>query len=161
LPIAFKTSDISNSAVGQTSGQWVKPKKITVGRPFIFFSVTVWPACRSIEGTADRGRCGDGAQASHRPQHQHEPDQQAGSKGREITSGRAVRGIMNFLSRSEAGRDAGGDHLKEHRGPVMEPERYGTERHNRAKAGGTPDDRRSHPAARLGCRDHSVRVEIG
>src|SRR4249919_1304689 len=27
-----------------TSGQWVKPKKISVGLPFKFFSVTAWPA---------------------------------------------------------------------------------------------------------------------
>ena len=43
LPIARSTSEISNSEVGQTSGQWVKPKKIRVGRPFRFFSVTAWP----------------------------------------------------------------------------------------------------------------------
>ncbi len=33
LPIALRISDISNSAVGQTSGQWVKPKNMMVGLP--------------------------------------------------------------------------------------------------------------------------------
>ncbi len=43
-PITRRISDISNSAVGQTSGQWVKPKKMIVGLPCRFLSLTVWPA---------------------------------------------------------------------------------------------------------------------
>ena len=43
LPIARSTSEISNRAVGQTSGQRVKPKKISVGLPFRLCSVTDWP----------------------------------------------------------------------------------------------------------------------
>ena len=34
-----------------------------------------------LKRTADRGRRGDAAQAAHRPQHQHQPDDQAAGEG--------------------------------------------------------------------------------
>src|SRR5690349_16453363 len=85
------------------------------------------------------------------------PTSRLAAKEATITSGRMLRSMQKFLmSGSETGRDAGGDYFKEHRGPVMEPERHGAAQGQRAKAGGTPDDRGSHPALRRGGRNHPV-----
>jgi len=60
------------------------------------------------------------------------------------------------MSGSETGRDAGGDHFKEYRGPVVEPQRRSAAHGQRAKAGGAPNDHRSHPALRPGRGDHPL-----
>src|SRR6185312_4167807 len=66
-----------------------------------------------------------------------------------ITSGRIVRSIVDFLyAVSEAGRDAGGDHLEKHRGAVMEPQCRRAEHGQRAKGGCAPNDDGRHPAER-------------
>src|SRR5690606_40261361 len=44
-PSAFSASDISHSVVGQTSGQWVKPKKTANGSPFRSESESFVPDC--------------------------------------------------------------------------------------------------------------------
>ena len=46
--IARKISDISNSLVGQMSGQCVKPKKTRWGAPFRSRSVTILPDAASV-----------------------------------------------------------------------------------------------------------------
>src|SRR4051794_27223169 len=123
FPIARSTSDISNSEVGQTSGQWVKPKKISVGLPLRLPSVTTWPAWLvSWNGPPIAA----GAVTLRKPPSAHSmitsPTTRLPAKAAKITSGRVVRSMMEFpLAGSEAGRDAGGDHLEKHRGAVVEP----------------------------------------
>ncbi len=57
------------------SGQWVKPKKISVGLPLeTLVGHDLAGLVGELKRTADRGGCRDGAQAAHRPQHQHEAD---------------------------------------------------------------------------------------
>src|SRR3954466_58634 len=68
-----------------------------------------------------------------------------------ITSGRIVRSIVGFLfAESEAGRDAGGDHLEEHRGAVMEPQCRRAEHGQRARCGCAPNNDRRRPALTRG-----------
>src|SRR5689334_13413447 len=74
-----------------------------------------------------------------------------------ITSGRIVRSIVDFLfAVSEAGRDAGGDHLEKHRGAVMEPQCRRAEHGQRAETGSAPDDHGRHPALRPGGRNDTL-----
>src|SRR3954452_11519857 len=140
VPIAFSTSEISNSEVGQTSGQWVKPKKIRVGLPLRFWSVTVWPAW-SVNWNGPP--IAAGAVTLRRPPIAHSistrPTTRLPAKAAKITSGRVVRSIPTFpYAGSEAGRDAGGDHFKEHRGAVVEPQCRRARQHQRAEDGGAP-----------------------
>src|SRR5882762_6521771 len=154
LPIARSTSEISNSEVGHTSGQWVKPKKISDGRPLRFWSVTLWPAWSvSWNGPPIAAA----AATFFRPPIAHvitsSPTARLAAKAAIITKGRVARSIDKFLQESEAGGDAGGNHFKEHRSPVMHPQRRGAEQDHAAKARRAPDNSRSGPARRPG-RDH-------
>src|SRR5215204_2447661 len=150
LPIAFSTSEISNSEVGQTSGQWVKPKKIRVGRPLRFWSVTVRPAWSvSWNGPPIAA----GAVTFFRPPIAHiirsRPTARLAAKAPIITRGRVARSIQEFLNAAlEAGGDAGGDHLEEHRGPVVKPQRRRAKQDQGAKACRAPDNNRSGPVRR-------------
>src|SRR6478736_4123620 len=157
VPIAFSTSEISNSEVGQTSGQWVKPKKISVGLPFRFCSVT---ACPAWSVSWNGPPIAAGAVTVFRPPIAHSmitsPTTRLAAKAAIITSGRIVRSIIDFLfAVSEAGRDAGGDHLEKHRGAVMEPQCRRAEHGQRAKGGCAPNNDRGHPALTRGHGHHS------
>src|SRR5712671_6961455 len=151
LPIARSTSEISNSEVGQMSGQWVKPKKISVGRPCRFFSVTVWPAWSvSRKGPPITA----GAATFRKPPSAHSistrPTKRLPANAATMTSGRVVRSILKFpVVRSEAGGDAGRNHLKEDRRPVMKPQHQRGEQHNHAKTRAGHGNRGPSPARRL------------
>src|SRR5580692_568642 len=123
--MARSTSEISNSDVGQTSGQWVKPKKIRVGLPSRFLSVTVSPAW-SVSWNGPPIAAGAGTPRTPPSVHniRRSPITRLPAKAETITSGRAaVRSMLIFPSvRSETGRETGGDHLEEDRRPVLEPE---------------------------------------
>src|ERR1044072_1085989 len=100
-----------------------------------------------------------GAVTVRRPPSAHSmitsPTTRLAAKAAIITSGRIVRSIMDFLfAVSEAGRDAGGDHLEKHRGAVVEPQCGRAEHGERAEAGGAPDDDGRHPTLRPGRSDH-------
>src|SRR5215218_8315473 len=94
------------------------------------------------------------------------PTSRLAAKEATITSGRMLRSMQEFLmSGSETGRDAGGDHFKEHCGPVVEPQRRGAAYRQRTDAGSAPDDRGGHPArgwsgqSMLGNRlNHAVQI---
>ena len=83
--------------VGQTSGQWVKPKKIRVGWPCMFFSVTVWPPW-SVSWNGPPMAAG--VATLFRPPNAHSissrPTTRLAEKAPTMTSGRAVRSIMKF-----------------------------------------------------------------
>src|SRR5665811_2121856 len=105
------------------SGQWVKPKKISVGRPCRLFSVTAWPVWSvSWNGPPIAA----GAATFRNPPSAHSistrPTTRLPANAATMTSGRVVRSIMKSLVQSEAGGDAGCDHLEEDRGAVMKPE---------------------------------------
>src|ERR1700740_446760 len=122
--MARSTSDISNSDVGQTSGQWVKPKKIRVGRPCRLFSVTVAPLWSvSWKGPPIATGVATPLTPPSAQNIRSSPTTRLPPKADAITSGRGVRSISNFLfpSGSEAAGDAGRDGLEKHRGPVAEP----------------------------------------
>src|SRR5215475_13180081 len=122
LPIARKISDISNSEVGQTSGQWVKPKKIRVGRPCRSFSVTVAPPW-SVNWNGPPIAAGVTPRAPPSAQNMiSSPIRRLAEKAETMISGRAARSILQDSS-SEARRDAGGDHLEKHGGAIVKPER--------------------------------------
>src|SRR5712671_7078398 len=156
LPIARSTSEISNSEVGHTSGQWVKPKKISVGRPCIFFSVTVWPAWSvSWNGPPIAA----GAATFRNPPSAHSisirPTTRLPANAATMTSGRAVRSIMKFpCVGSEAGGDAGRNHLEEDRRPVMKPKPQRREQDGDADSHADDHDRRRYPARRRQYRRH-------
>ena len=103
-----------------------------------------------LERSADRGRGGDRPPAAHGPQHHQKTDDQAAGEGRDDHE-RAGGGPIHFLiplnhCSSEAGRETRGDHLKEHRGPVVTPQRQRREQHSNAED--TAGDRhRAHPGA--------------
>jgi hypothetical protein len=98
LPIARSTSEISNSEVGQTSGQWVKPKKIKVGRPSRFLSVTVWPL---VSVSWNGPPMAAGTATLRRPPNAHSitsrPTTRLALKAPTMTSGRVVRSMQNSL----------------------------------------------------------------
>src|SRR5687768_1731303 len=85
------------------------------------------------------------------------PTTRLAAKAAMITSGRIVRSIVDFLCTvSEAGRDAGGDHLEKHRGAVMEPQCRRAEHGQRAEAGSAPNDHGRHPALRPSGRHQAL-----
>src|SRR5688572_14445566 len=144
LPIARSTSEISNSEVGQTSGQWVKPKKIRVGRPLRFWSVTVWPAW-SVSWNGPPIAAGAATFFSPPVSHiiSSRPTARLAAKAPIITRGRIARSItkiLNSLWGSEAGRDAGRNHLEEHGGAVVNPKRHCAQHSHATETGGTPDN---------------------
>ena len=66
------------------------------------------------------------------------------------TSGRVVRSIMKFpFAGSEAGGDAGGDHLEHLCCSVMEPEHQSAQQNGNAEARAPDHHRRRDPARRL------------
>src|SRR5690349_6387561 len=102
-----------------------------------------------------------GAVTVRRPPSAHsmitKPTTRLAAKAAIITSGRIVRSIIDFLfAVSEAGRDAGGDHLEKHRGAVMEPQCSRAEHGQRAEGGSAPDDHGRQPALRPGRRNNTL-----
>src|ERR1700689_3149825 len=76
------------------------------------------------------------------------PITRVAEKAPTMTSGRVVRSIMKFpeiLMRSEAGGDAGGNGLEEHRRPVVEPEPERAEQQRTAQARGDQGNDRHRP----------------
>src|SRR5258708_16030631 len=132
------------------SGQRVKPKKISVGRPCIFFSVTVWPAW-SVNRNGPPIAAGAATCRNHHSAHSIStgPTTRLAAKAATITSGRAVRSIMKFpRSGSEAGRDAGRNHLVEDRRAVMKPQRQRAEQDCDPESDTGHDHSRREPARR-------------
>src|SRR5262249_52082519 len=76
------------------------------------------------------------------------------AKAAMMTTGRLSRSIK--LTSSEAGRDAGGDHLEEHRRAVINPERAGSDDSERTKNRGSPDNDGGHPRFRRGFGQHAM-----
>src|ERR1700709_2609862 len=148
LPIARSTSEISNSEVGHTSGQCVKPKKISVGFPCRFFSVT---ACPAWSVSRNGPPIAAGAVTPRKPPSSHStttsPTTRLEANAAITTSGRVVRSIMDSLS-SETGGDARGDHLEKDRGAVVNPQHRGAEQHRRNKNCAAGDDPERHSAKR-------------
>src|ERR1700757_1231075 len=144
VPIARRISEISNSEVGQTSGQWVKPKKIRVGWPCRSFSVTVAPLWSvSWNGPPIAA----GAVTPRTPPMPHSttssPINRLAVKAVTITSGRAAVRSIGKSPVSEAACEAGGDGLEEHRGAVMDPQRERRREQQATEAGPAPDH--GHP----------------
>src|SRR3954452_11970741 len=131
LPIARSTSEISNSEVGHTSGQCVKPKKIKVGLPCRSFSVTVCP----VWSTSWNGPpMAAGAVTLRKPPSIHNSTTSTTSRllanAATMTSGRVVRSITTtFRIGSEARGKARGDHLEEHGRAVADPQYRGGKQH--------------------------------
>jgi hypothetical protein len=154
LPIAFSTSEISNSEVGQTSGQWVKPKKISVGRPCMdFFGHGLTGLVGQLERAADRGR----GRHIRNPPSAHSirtsPTTRLPAKAPIMTSGRVVRSIMEFLVTLVTGSEAGGepdaDHLEEDRRSVVEPQRErADQKHDAPRPAPAITIAERHPACR-------------
>src|SRR6202012_5234132 len=138
-------SDISNRAVGQTSGQWVKPKKIRLGLPRKFFSVTVaplWPASGNGPPIAA------GAVTPFTPPIAHSitssPTSRLAVKAVTMTSVR-LAATRSILLTSEAGGETRRDHLEEHGGAVVEPERKCREQDDRQQRSTAPQQGRPQP----------------
>src|SRR5258708_8982655 len=75
-----------------------------------------------------------------------------------MTSGRVVLSIVKFpRSGSEAGADAGRQHLEEDRCPIMEPQRQRAEQNGGAEACTSHDHQLRRPARRADCGDYLVR----
>src|SRR5262245_22884143 len=141
--MARSTSEISNSEVGQTSGQWVKPKKIRVGRHFRFCSVTGWPDWSvSRKGPPIAAGAAIFFKSPISQVISKRPMARLAAKAAMMTTGRLSRSIKTS---SETGRDARGDHLEEHRCAVIRPERACGDAGEHAGHGGTPDGDRRCP----------------
>src|SRR5262249_40845280 len=130
-PSARKISETSNRVVGQTSGQWVKPKNTRNGRPFKSWSVTIAPfGSVSWTGPPMAAICcatGDDS----RPVTIRATPKQSTSPARNaavITRMRVLRAVMSDPAacheRSQAGGDPCDDHLVEHCGAIVGPERH-------------------------------------
>src|ERR1700744_2898936 len=137
------------------SGQWVKPKKISDGRPTKFFSVTVWPLW-SVSWNGPPMAAG--AATLRNPPNAHSitsrPTTRLALKAPTMTSGRVVRSILNsFKIPSEAGGDAGHDGLEKSRRPVVEPEHQRGEQRDNPKPRAAHHDRLRDPARREGGGD--------
>src|SRR5262245_2061434 len=155
LPRARSTSEISNNEVGQTSGQWVKPKKIRLGRPFRFFSVTGWPDwSASWNGPPIAAGVATFLKSPISQVIRSSPTARLKAKAAMMTTGRLSR-CMGLTS-SEAGGDAGSDHLEKHRRAVINPERGRSCDGQGAESGGAPDNHGRHPRFGRGCGHHSV-----
>src|ERR1700712_3827058 len=152
MPIARSTSEISNSEVGHTSGQCVKPKKISVGFPCRFFSVTVCPAWSVSRNGPPIAA---GAVTPRKPPSNHStttsPTTRLEANAATTTSGRVVRSIIDSLS-SETGGDARGDHLEKDCGSVVDPQHCGAEQNGRDQNGAAGNDPERHPAKRTSRR---------
>src|ERR1700722_9550103 len=96
----------------------------------------------------------DGAVTCRSPPSAHSistsPTARLPAKAAIMTRGRVVRSIMKFpFAGSEAGGDAGGDHLEENRCSVVEPERQRAQHKQRAKTRRANQNSRRKPACRL------------
>src|SRR5947208_4194004 len=125
-PSARKISETSNSAVGHTSGQWVKPKNTRNGWPLKSWSVIVlpfWSVSRNgppiAEGAAMIGAPPRSVTSRTTEKHRISP----ATKAERTSSRRVVRGFISKLSLGlETRRDAGRDDLEEHRRAVVRPQ---------------------------------------
>src|ERR1700674_2423870 len=117
-PRRRSTSDISNSAVGQMSGQWVKPKNTRNGLPRKSASVTrrpSWSRRRNGPPTADGCVCAGGNATTTTAAIAAAPAAKAAST--------AIRRRFAFIDRpSQAVGDAGRDHVEEHGRADLRPE---------------------------------------
>src|SRR6202049_3287122 len=117
-PRRRSTSDISNSAVGQMSGQWVKPKNTRNGLPRKSASVRwrpSWSSRRNGPPTAAGGGWPEGGRNTTTAAIAAAPATKAASTAR--------RRRFAFMNRpSETVGDAGRDHVEEHRGAELRPQ---------------------------------------
>src|SRR5437764_4101274 len=147
-------SEISNSAVGHTSGQWVKPKKTRNGRPRKSRSVTVTPSWSiSRNGPPMAAVCctpGTGVRpvtSKTTPKQNTSPAQKAPSTSKR----RMLRGLIMEADLdvcSETGHKPGDDHLVKHRRAVMGPQRHRSREQKPAR--GRHDHERSQRGRRRG-----------
>src|SRR5262249_51357704 len=116
-PSARKISETSNRVVGQTSGQWVKPKNTRNGRPFKSSAVTTCPfRSVSVKGQPMAAICcatGDDG----RPVTIRTMPKQSTSPARNAAIVRRMRVLRAVISDSAAWRErsqAGGDPCDNH-----------------------------------------------
>src|SRR5262249_29314196 len=141
------TSDTSNSVVGQTSGQWVNPKNTRNGLPLRSWSVTALPFWSvRWNGPPIATGCSALLEKLIPPSRAITPRQSPSPprKAAPTSSSRDGRAVMRpILSVSEACVDACDDHLIEHGGAVVGPQRRGR--------------RRQQPGARREAEQHRAR----
>src|ERR1700680_3758030 len=117
-PRRRSTSDISNSAVGQMSGQWVKPKNTRNGLPRKSASVLwrpSWSSRRNGPPTVDGCVCPGGSAITTTAAIAAAPATKAAS-----TAIRRRFAFMNWPSQTVG--DASRDHVEEHRGAEPRPQ---------------------------------------
>src|SRR6201995_1112812 len=139
-------SDISNRAVGQTSGQWVKPKKTRLGLPCRFFSVTVAPLW-SVSWNGPPIAAGAVPPGTPPVAHKNarSPISRLAVNAVTMTSVRLVATRSMSLT-SEAGGEARRDHLEEPGRAVAEPERETREHDDGEQRRTPPQQGRPQPA---------------
>src|ERR1700751_4314736 len=122
-PSLPSTSEISNSAGGQTSGQWVKPKNTRYGCPRKSLSVTVRPSWSTrLNGPpiAAAPALGNGS----RPLTSSTTSTIEATPARKPASMSTIWAVRAFIgSASEARLQPGDAHLVEHRAAVIDPQR--------------------------------------
>src|SRR3954468_8288272 len=150
-PSVRKISDTSNSVVGQTSGQWVKPKNTRNGWPLKSCSVIgllFWSTSLNGPPTADAA-IGVGA----RPVTMKitaENSTNPATKAPSASSRRAERGVIDDSRLAETGDHSGTDRLEKNRGAVVRPQRDSAGQHEAQR---TCRQRHGGAARRNGVRD--------
>src|SRR5262249_43999594 len=122
-PSLPSTSEISNSEVGQTSGQWVKPKNTRNGCPRKSLSVTVrpfWSVRLNGPPIAAAPALGIGS----RPLTRITTSTIEATPARKPASMSRIWAVRAFMGgASEASLQPGDDDLEEHRTAVIDPQR--------------------------------------
>src|SRR5262249_47839785 len=125
-PSARRISEISNSAVGQTSGQWVKPKNTRNGRPLRSWSVIGLPSWSISRNGPPILAAALMTGAGLRPVTIRMTVKKTTSPARNAERMRSTRDVAVFIGHSSASETEGQareDHLVEHRGSIVGPQR--------------------------------------
>src|SRR3954468_23614097 len=129
-PSARKISETSNSVVGHTSGQWVKPKNTRNGSPLKSCSVIGLSFCSTTLNRPPTVETATGAGV--RPVTMKiaaENSTSPATKAPSASKRRAVRGVIDDSRLAETGDQPGADHLEKNGGAVMRPQRHGAGQH--------------------------------